>query len=249
MTESKNLYQRISAIMADVAYLQKDDKVDTGGGKSYKAITEEKVTGAIRAAMIKHGVVIFPVAQRTTRDDEAVKDKYGNDKVNRITTVETTYRIVNVDNPDDCIETVSTGTGVDTQDKGVGKAMTYAYKYLLLRTFAIPTGDDPDKISSDLYSEELYGKPQGTAKQAEKTVPPRQAPVVREIPKAISMPKNSKEFAVCIQQLGALCVAKFGAEHAGEQFTKYSGYKKLKDVEPESVALIYDLIQGVPAAT
>ena len=34
------------------------------------------------------------------------------------------------------------------QDKGVGKAMTYAYKYMLLRTFAIPTGEDPDKISS-----------------------------------------------------------------------------------------------------
>ena len=43
---------------------------------------------------------------------------------------------------------MSSGTGVDTQDKGVGKAMTYAYKYLLLRTFAIPTGEDPDKISS-----------------------------------------------------------------------------------------------------
>ena len=26
--------------------------------------------------------------------------------------------------------------------------MTYAYKYMLLRTFAIPTGEDPDKISS-----------------------------------------------------------------------------------------------------
>ena len=26
--------------------------------------------------------------------------------------------------------------------------MTYAYKYMLLRIFAIPTGEDPDKISS-----------------------------------------------------------------------------------------------------
>ena len=28
------------------------------------------------------------------------------------------------------------------------KFSTYAYKYMLLRTFAIPTGEDPDKISS-----------------------------------------------------------------------------------------------------
>lgn len=26
--------------------------------------------------------------------------------------------------------------------------MTYAFKYLFLRTFAIPTGEDPDKVSS-----------------------------------------------------------------------------------------------------
>lgn len=246
MTESKNLYQRISAIMADVAYLQKDDKVDTGGGKSYKAITEEKVTGAIRAAMIKHGVVIFPVAQCSTRDDETVKDKYGNDKVNRITTVETTYRIVNVDNPDDCIETVSTGTGVDTQDKGVGKAMTYAYKYLLLRTFAIPTGDDPDKISSDLYSADLYGseeqeKPAGTA-QKRKTEKKEYPPI-----ETIAIPKNRTEYANAIQKLGDLCVKKFGAESAGKKFAVYSGYKKLKDVPPEAVGLVYDLIQTAPA--
>lgn len=36
--------------------------------------------------------------------------------------------------------------------------MTYAYKYLLLRTFAIPTGDDPDKVSSDVYTENLTGE-------------------------------------------------------------------------------------------
>ena len=33
--------------------------------------------------------------------------------------------------------------------------MTYAYKYLLLRTFAIPTGEDPDKIASAEYDEQF----------------------------------------------------------------------------------------------
>lgn len=65
-----------------------------------------------------------------------------------LTEVHTKYRIQNIDDINDFIEVESNGTGVDTQDKGVGKAMTYAYKYMLLRTFAIPTGEDPDKISS-----------------------------------------------------------------------------------------------------
>lgn len=43
------------------------------------------------------------------------------------------------------------GHGVDTQDKGAGKATTYALKYALLYTFLVPTGkiDDTDKDHSE----------------------------------------------------------------------------------------------------
>ena len=69
--------------------------------------------------------------------------------VNQRADVHVRYRIQNIDDINDFIEVESNGSGVDTQDKAIGKAMTYAYKYMLLRTFAIPTGEDPDKISSD----------------------------------------------------------------------------------------------------
>ena len=152
-----NIFQKINKVMNDVKYLMKDDKVVTNAktGASYKAITEEKVTSELRKAMIKHGIVIIPIEMITKREDETLKDFQGNDKVNRITTVETRYRIQNIDDKDDYIIAVSAGTGVDTQDKGVGKAMTYAYKYLLLRTFAIPTGEDADQISSEVYSSQF----------------------------------------------------------------------------------------------
>ncbi len=158
-----NLYQKIAAVMQDVEYLTKDDSVETGGGKSYRAITEEKVTSVIRASLIKNGIVIIPVKIEHNRTDERVTayDKYAKkdvERVNRITAVDVTYQIQNTENPEDYILAVSSGTGVDTQDKGVGKALTYAYKYLLLRTFAIPTGEDPDKISSDVYTERLTGE-------------------------------------------------------------------------------------------
>ena len=152
-----NIFQKINKVMNDVKYLMKDDKVITNAktGASYKAISEEKVTSELRKAMIKHGIVIIPIEMITKREDETLKDFQGNDKVNRITTVETRYRIQNIDDKDDYIIAVSAGTGVDTQDKGVGKAMTYAYKYLLLRTFAIPTGEDADQISSEVYSSQF----------------------------------------------------------------------------------------------
>lgn len=150
-----NIYKKINKVMQDVEYLTKDDKVSTGNGNGYKAITEEKVTATVRQSLIKNGVVIIPIRQEHTREDEKVIDRYGSEKINRLTTVNTTYRIQNIEDKDDYIEAVSSGTGVDTQDKGIGKAMTYAYKYLLLRTFAIPTGEDPDKISSDLYTQQF----------------------------------------------------------------------------------------------
>ena len=154
-----NLYEKIAAVMSDVAYLAKDDNVATGGGMSYKAISEEKVTSTVRTSLLKNKLVILPIAQEHKREDERITDSYGKEKINRITTVNVTYRIVNTEKPEEYIDVPSSGTGVDTQDKGVGKAMTYAYKYMLLRTFAIPTGDDADKLSSDLYDAGLYGEP------------------------------------------------------------------------------------------
>lgn len=155
--EKLNIFQRIGKVMEDVEYLQKDDKVITNSksGTGYKAITEEKVTSEVRKSLIKNGIVIIPIEQKHKREDETLTDQYGNEKVNRLTTVDTIYRIQNIDDKEDYVEAVSSGTGVDTQDKGIGKAMTYSYKYLLLRTFAIPTGEDADKISSEMYSEQF----------------------------------------------------------------------------------------------
>lgn len=128
-----NLYQKIHAVMQDVEYLQKDDAIKFGN-TSYKAISEEKVTSTVRESLLKNGLVIMPVEQHHSREGT-------------LSTVDTKYKIVDIDTGNYEI-IVSSGTGADTQDKGVGKAMTYSYKYLLLRTFAIPTGEDPDKISS-----------------------------------------------------------------------------------------------------
>ena len=138
-----NVFQKINKVMENIEYLAKDDKVEFGTTK-YKAISEEKVTTAVREQLVKQGIVILPVMQESNNKELTRTDK----SVNMLTEVHTRYRIQNIDDVNDYIEVESNGTGVDTQDKGVGKAMTYAYKYMLLRTFAIPTGEDPDKISS-----------------------------------------------------------------------------------------------------
>ena len=155
--EAKTVYEKILAVMSAVNYLNKDGFVETGKGKGYKALTDEKVLAAVRPALVAAGLVILPVKMEQQRTDEQVKAYDGSTKTNRITDVSVTYRIINVSNPDDFVEVVSSGTGVDTQDKGIGKAMTYAKKYAILNSFLIPSGEDTDQISSDKDTEQLMG--------------------------------------------------------------------------------------------
>ena len=130
-----NIFQKISAIMNEVQYIQKDGQIAFGSTK-YKAVTEEKVTSIIKPKLVKYGIVIIPISIDERRE--------GN-----ITTLRTTYRVVNSENPDEFFDAVSVGQGSDTQDKGSNKASTGSWKYLLLRLFAIASGEDPDAISSD----------------------------------------------------------------------------------------------------
>jgi len=149
---SKNIYQKILEVMKNIEYLSKDDAVAFGTTK-YRAISEEKVTMTVRKELIKQGLVVFPVEQTVEKDGH-------------ITTTNTTYKMVNTENPEEFVFLASSGQGSDTQDKGVGKAMTYSFKYMLLRTFAIPTGEDPDKVASaQIDYEEALVKKKATLKK------------------------------------------------------------------------------------
>jgi len=149
---SKNIYQKILEVMKNIEYLSKDDAVAFGTTK-YRAMSEEKVTMTVRKELIKQGLVVFPVEQTVEKDGH-------------ITTTNTKYKMVNTENPEEFVILASSGQGSDTQDKGVGKAMTYSFKYMLLRTFAIPTGEDPDKVASaQIDYEEALVKKKATLKK------------------------------------------------------------------------------------
>ena len=127
------IHQKILNIMRKVEYLAKDDTVEYKSVK-YKALSEEKVTTIMRKVILEEGITVYPVEMTETREGD-------------ITHVHVKYRLTDIEDGSS-IEVVSCGDGYDTQDKGSGKAMTYAFKYMWLRTFAIPTGEDPDKTSS-----------------------------------------------------------------------------------------------------
>jgi hypothetical protein len=94
-----------------------------------------------------------------------------------MTRIETVYRFVNVDQPEEYIETTTFAEGIDTQDKGSGKAMTYADKYALMKAYKISTGDDPDQNASEENNYRAKKTPKQPEQPKQKT--PRQMLIAR----------------------------------------------------------------------
>lgn len=127
MTAALNIYQRLHAAMGDVDYIQKERKQ----GMNYTIVSHDAVTAKVRPVLHKHGIVYHPHSLDYVQDG------------NR-TQVNLVVRFVNVDKPDDFVDVPCLGYGIDSQDKGPGKAVSYAVKYALLKALGLETGDDPD---------------------------------------------------------------------------------------------------------
>ena len=150
--ETKNIYQKMSAITNELGVVAKNLSVDMGGGRSYKAVQEKDILDAVKPLEEKYGVYSYPMDSNITESDILVKETEYNGKTTKTNTLymrlERTYRFVNIDKPDEYVDIKSYGDGLDTGDKAPGKAMTYADKYALMKAYKIATGDDPDKDAS-----------------------------------------------------------------------------------------------------
>lgn len=148
----KNIYQRMAAITADLQTVAKNLSVETGRGKSYKAVSERDIIDAVKPLEIKHGVYSYPAERHVLESQILESENEYQGKVTKKTTfyerIKTVYRFCNIDNPTEYIETTTFAEGIDSQDKGSGKAMTYADKYALMKAYKISTGDDPDQTAS-----------------------------------------------------------------------------------------------------
>ena len=147
-----NIYEMVSMITMEIATVAKNLAVGEGRS-SYKAVGEADVLAAVKPIEAKYGVYSYPTVRRVIDSGEMVsKNVYnGQEKETRklYLRVETVYRFVNVEKPEEYIEITTYGDGVDTQDKAPGKAMTYSDKYALLQAYQIQTGDDPDQNMSE----------------------------------------------------------------------------------------------------
>jgi ERF superfamily len=153
MTEL-NIYQKLIEVRRAVPYLKKEAE-----GKQYKYTGSSQVLASVRSKMDELGLLLIPriVDKKLSESQIEFKDTTGN-VTKRTTTYFTelimTMTWVNADKPDETIECPWYGQGVDIAgEKGVGKALTYAEKYFILKQFNIATdNDDPDAFQEKAES-------------------------------------------------------------------------------------------------
>ncbi len=142
-----NIHQRILGIMSELHYIAKGDKTVNG---QYRFVSHDQVTSKVHPLLVKYGVTVIPSVEDMMQDG------------NR-TTIKLLVNFVNADVPTDCFTlryishaidgggTNKDGKPIPVGDKGPGKAISYAYKYALLKTFCLETGEDPDYDANACY--------------------------------------------------------------------------------------------------
>jgi len=147
--EKMNLYQKIQAVSNEIRNIEKEMTVGSGS-YSYKAVSDLGVTLAVKDAETKFKLLSIPMKQELVNSEviRTVK-KNGDEGLTFVDTIKMTVKIIDLEEPKDFIEVESFGKGIDSGDKGFGKASTYARKYALLNAYKIATGEDPDANKSE----------------------------------------------------------------------------------------------------
>lgn len=148
-----NVYQRMNAVMSEVAGVAKKQ---LHKHHNFQFASHDDVTEAIRAAMVRYGIV-----------QRASMLSWGRDVTTQMVWVHVRVEWVNMDKPDDRVvaevfsESQTGGKGGPSPQQ-IGAAFSYGVKLLQLKNFALVGGNEED---SD---------------QAQGPVTPYTAPVVQE---------------------------------------------------------------------
>lgn len=124
----------------EIGKLEKDaeHEIRKDGKKvgAFNYITHDQVVQHVKVAFKKHGIAVLPTVEECKQD--------GNRTVMKVLVT-----LMNVDKPEDHLQTVSIGYGVDSSDKGPGKAYSYAMKYAYMKLLMLNSADDIEQDGTD----------------------------------------------------------------------------------------------------
>jgi len=142
-TQPQSIYSKIIDIQRDIKKVDPEE----AEGLRFSTVNHWDITTSVKEIALKKGLVILPYVKTTSYE--------GNDTwvtvAIQITDTETGEQIVIGDYP---------GQGRDTQDKGPGKAVSYAIKTAFLKIFMMGVKDDTENeqdqdITINILAEKL----------------------------------------------------------------------------------------------
>lgn len=155
-----NLHQKILKIADMAGVLQK-----TASGYSYRYVPEEDIQAKVTAGLQKYGVMLYDrIVPGTLNVMPYTYEKYdpkikGVKPVNEIiVSGDMVYTWVNVDNPDEYVETTWAFVGqMEDAAQAMGAGLTYANRYYLMKQLQLATTEsDPDNYRSKQREAENY---------------------------------------------------------------------------------------------
>lgn len=127
----------LQAIARAAPHVGKDRLSAAGGGDQYRFRGIDDVTNALHDLFAEHGVIVLYTDEDVSWQD-VPRGRAGNLWRHYLVRVRWTF----IGPAGDSLSATNTGEGLDNQDKGLGKARSYALKDLLTRMLTLPT-DDP----------------------------------------------------------------------------------------------------------
>lgn len=144
------LYKKLHSIQTKVEKMEKDGFNDFS---KYNYLTETQVTVKMKRLLDEEKVMFFPnwYVEKT----EMIGSQFG-------VIVRIDYLFVDIESGE-FMQGYAQGIGADKGDKGIYKAVTGGIKYVYMKTFNIPTGDDPEdaKNEKEIAKDEANAKVQG----------------------------------------------------------------------------------------
>jgi len=226
--EKKNLKQKLLEVSKAIKYLKKDKR---NTGQNYNYLSEAKIKEIIKREFEKQGVLFHYSTDDITQYEISPTHK-GTKQF--VTNIKGRYKFIDVDS-DAFVAGTWAGSGMDSGDKGLYKAITGGIKYVLNTNFLIPSGDDPENDNEKpdhKPAQQPEQKPQGQASQPEPKKEYHTDPTDKRL---ISEPQRIR-----YETIGG----KMGwKDEEMKELVKTFGYEHSKDIQRKDYNKICELLE------
>ena len=169
----KNLAKAVISVMKAVKGMEKNSNVGSGKN-SYNGTKDQDVKEVFNEALANNGLCILPIGveEETQIDRWEEVDPWSKSvpkdmKTRQSVFTKVTTKYLLLHESGESQELAGYGHGVDPQDKGAGKALTYALKNTLLYTFLTPVGRIDDTETTHSSEMTVKSLPKEALKQSQ----------------------------------------------------------------------------------